>query len=51
MINTLFSTYEIKKLKEHISNQKHSCNKKDTKDLNSFYKVLTSLENSNKNRN
>lgn len=50
MINVLFSTCEIKKLKEHISEKKHNCNKEDIKGLDGLYKVLTSIENSNKNR-
>ena len=44
MVNVLFSPAEIKKLKEHIKNQKSSSNQEY---LDGFYKALSNIEKRN----
>ena len=44
MVNVLFSPTEIKKLKEHIKNQKSSSNQEH---LDGFYKALSNIEKRN----
>ena len=53
MINVLFSSSEIRKLKEHINKQKlyNSGNKKEIEQLNGLYKALYDIERKNAKRN
>lgn len=52
MINTLFSKYEIRKIKEHVAKQKliDKDNKYKIDNLNSFNHVFKAIERRNKEK-